>query len=322
MGTMRQNLEQLRIRYAANLEEYLQRRGEDTLEEAYELGRRALAEGLGVLDIAAIHHQALSKIVARAGIAPKGLHAVKGAGEFFAESVAPFEMTHRAFGESNAALSRLNETLEEETKRIAHALHDEAGQLLAAIHITLDEVARGMPSPVRERLQEVRKLLDQIEGQLRQLSHELRPTVLDDFGLMPALEFLAQGVAKRTKHQITVEGFQGERLPAPVEAALYRIVQEALNNVTRHARATRVNVRLERAGASVLCSVADNGIGFDPAGRSSGAKERGLGLLGIRERLSALGGTFEIKSARGRGTDLRIIVPLEKYHAHPSSARR
>ena len=298
--------------YLNGLQDYLLRGGEGALQGAYELGRRALAEGLGVLDMVALHQEALLKILPRTITLEKTTEAVKNAGEFFAESMSPFEMTHRAFGEANTALRRLNETLEEETKRIAHALHDEAGQLLAAVHIRLDEVARELPLPIRERLQGVRELLDQIEEQLRRLAHELRPTVLDDLGLVAALEFLAEGVSRRANLRVTVEGFEGSRLPPLVETALYRIVQEALNNVTKHARASRVDIRLHRAEKVVRCSVCDDGVGFDSAAILSGPNGRGLGFIGIRERLNALGGTMQIKSASGQGAALHFTVPLER----------
>ncbi|HEV2495578.1 MAG TPA: sensor histidine kinase [Terriglobia bacterium] len=322
MNIRRHNLDEFQTQYLDQLERYLGDRGEDALEEAYELGRQALAQGRGVLEMAAIHQQAVFKIMTRLSAPRANIEAIERAGEFFAQTVAPFEMTHRAFGEANSALSRLNEALEAETRRIAHALHDETGQLLAAIHITLDEVARGLPPPVRERLQEVRKLLDQIETQLRQLSHELRPTVLDDFGLVPAVELLAQGMSTKMKHPIQVKGFSGERLPAPIETALYRIVHEALNNAARHARATRVRVRIQRTERHVLCFVVDNGVGFDPSRPENASRGSGLGLVGIRERLNALGGALEIKSGRGRGTEIRIAVPLEGYDAGTSSAGR
>src|SRR6266581_1244203 len=107
------------------------------------------------------------------------------------------------------------------------------------------------------------------------LSHELRPTVLGDLGLKPALEFLAEGVSKRTKQRITVEGFKGERLPVSIETALYRIVQEALNNAAKHARATRVTIRLRRTESAVICSVLDNEVGSDPCGVRAGSDRIG-----------------------------------------------
>src|SRR5438093_377787 len=219
------------------------------------------------------------------------------------------DITERKWAEK--ALHRLNEMLEEEAKRIARALHDEAGQLLATVHIALAEVARELPLPVRKRLQEVRGLLNQVDEQLRHLSHELRPTILDDLGLCPALGFLAQGVSTRTGLLITVKGSTEGRLPLSIETALYRIVQEALTNISKHARATRVQIQFQREARRIRCVVRDDGIGFDVPSVLHRKGEQGLGLIGIRERLNALGGTLQITSAPGRGTELLITVPLE-----------
>lgn len=309
--------------YTSALQDYLDGAGEAALQQAYELGRKALADGLGVLDMATVDHRGLVKGFLRAQNPKEGARTLKAAKQLFAEFLSPFEMAHRGFQEANIALRRLNETLEEQAKRIAHALHDEAGQLLVAVHIALREAAREVPPPARERLQEIHGLLDQIEEQLRCFSHELRPTILDDLGLLPALEFLAQGMAKRTDLPITVEGSTQGRLPPAVETALYRCAQEALTNVARHARASRAGVELQREVKLIRCSIRDDGVGFNvPAviagtdqrdlfGAGARRGQRGLGLVGIRERLNALGGTLRITSAPGRGTELLIIVPLE-----------
>src|SRR5215471_7838488 len=129
---MRPNTPDLRQEYISALETYLLREGEPGLQEAYRLGRRALAERLGVLDMLAVHQEALLRVLQRPS-SEQAIADVNRAGQFLCESMSAFEMTHRAFGEANAALSRLNNTLEDEAKRIAHALHDEAGQLLAAV---------------------------------------------------------------------------------------------------------------------------------------------------------------------------------------------
>lgn len=320
---MKDPLDELVEQYTAALQNYLDGAGEAALQRAYELGRKALVGGLGVLDMAAVQHRALVKGFLLARTPKEGARMLKAARHFFAEFVSPFEMAHRGFQEANTALRRLNETLEEQAKQIAHALHDEAGQLLASVHIALRDIARELPAPVRERLPEVHGLLDQIEEQLRHLSHELRPTILDDLGLLPALEFLADGVSQRTGLSVSVEGSTEGRLPPVVETALYRCVQEALTNVSKHAQASRVTVWLQREAKRIRCSVRDDGTGFNaPAGLATagqkdlfgaGARrgERGLGLIGIRERLNAIGGTLDITSTPGRGTELLITVPLE-----------
>jgi len=308
--------------YAGALREYLADGGEAALQRGYELGRRAIGEGIGVLDLVTLHQEALQTVLDE-GQAPGSFRATVDASlRFLSESLSPFEMAHRGFQEAVQALRRLNERLEEEARRIAHALHDDAGQLLASVHLVLEEVSTGLPSRTRDRLKRVRGPLDEIEKHLRRLSHELRPTILDDLGLLPALEFLAQGVAARSGMAIKVEGAARPRLPAAVETALYRVVQEALRNAVKHASATRVDIRFEIAPEAANCTVKDDGRGFDPREVLDRKGERGLGLIGMRERLSALGGRFTIDSAPGRGTDLRIIIPLEGRHGDTGSSRR
>ena len=308
--------------YAGALRDYLADGGEAALQQAYELGRRAIADDIGILDLVALHQEALQKVLGKSRTPESLRTAVDASQRFLSESLSPFEMTHRGFQEAVQALRRLNERLEEEARRIAHALHDDAGQLLASVHLVLEEVATGLPSRTRDRLKRVRGPLDEIEKHLRRLSHELRPTILDDLGLVPALEFLAQGVAARSGLAIKVEGASRPRLPMAVETALYRVVQEALRNATKHAFATRVDIRFAIAPEGASCTVKDDGRGFDPQEVTARKGERGLGLIGMRERLSAVGGQFTIDSAPGRGTDLRIIIPLEGRHGDTSSARR
>jgi PAS domain S-box-containing protein len=211
---------------------------------------------------------------------------------------------------SEEALHQLNEMQENVAKRIAHALHDEAGQVLASVYLAVAEVARDLPSPARERLGRIWQLLDQVDGHLRRLSHELRPTILDDLGLLPAIEFLAEGVSKRTGLAISVKGSTEGRLSPVSETSLYRTVQEALTNVVRHARASQVVIQLHRDRRTFRCSVQDDGVGFDPDLEAARRGDRGLGLIGIRERLKALGGQLRINAAPGRGTELVMTLPV------------
>jgi len=310
----------LKVEYVAALRAWLSGRDEAELHHGYELGRRAIAEGFGVIDLLTLHQEAQNEVLERQG---KGAlpGAIDGAARFLAESLSPFEMTHRSFQEAIDALRRLNELLEEEARRIAHALHDEAGQLLVSVHLAVKEVADSLPPRYRDRLKNIRTPLDEIERHLRRLSHELRPTVLDDLGLVPALEFLGQGVSERTGMPIVVEGPKSPRWPAPIEVALYRVVQEALRNATRHSRASRVDVRLGVHDGQIRCTVRDDGRGFDVDATLKRKGDRGLGLIGIRERLNALGGQMIIDSSRGKGTELQISIPLGEHHADSSAAR-
>ena len=302
---MNPDTKDLAERYLEILHEYVGGTSETSLSRGYDLARRALVDGCGVLELAAIHHQALRRVFMEHG-ASDGL--LTAAGEFFAECLSPYEMSHRGAQEGARALRHLNEVLEAELKRIAHALHDEAGQLLASVHIAIADVASELPPQARGRLDGVEVLLKQIEAELRALSHELRPTVLDNLGLVPALEHLAEKVAKRTGLILSVTGETGERLPAAVETALYRIVQEALNNVVKHAHAHSVRIDLQRTRRKILCAIRDDGVGFDAFDQRG---NEGLGLSGIRERLNSLGGSLSVATETLRGTTLLADIPLK-----------
>jgi signal transduction histidine kinase len=309
--------------YRKSLELYLAGGSEADLQTAYEIGRSAIAEGLGVLDMGAIHHAALRKVFEGGRTSASLDRDLDRAKEFFDESLSPYEMAHRGFLDAISALRRLNETLENEIKRIAHAVHDEAGQLVVAARLAVSEVAHDLSPSLQARLQDVGTILDQVEKQLRRLSHELRPTILDDLGLVPALQFLADGVSKRTKLTIRVESsLEGRHAAADVETALYRVVQEALTNVTKHSSAKNVDIQLTRDTGTLHCKVRDDGVGFNVPEVFSRKGQKGLGLVGIRERLSAVGGMVEINSAPGQGTELRIKIPMEKENANSSGSCR
>ncbi len=282
------------------------RGGEAALADAYELGRTVLSAGAGVLEIAEIHHRALLAL-AEDGDDDQRRRRMAAAGRFLLEALSPFEMMLRGFRESNAALRGINEQLENETRRLAHVLHDEAGQMLAAVYIALDGAVGRLPAAQREPFTTVRALLAGVEGQLRRLSHELRPTILDDMGLRPALEYLAEGIQQRYGIAIAVAGSAGPRLPPALETALYRAAQEALNNIAKHAGATQVRIELQHSAGAVEMTVRDNGKGFEP---SQCHHNHGLGLAGMRERLHGVGGELAIHSAPGEGTELRIHATL------------
>jgi signal transduction histidine kinase len=307
-------VDELQAECAKALEEHLAGGAEAALHTGYELGRRALAEGLGVLDITALLHRTVLDLCLRARSPEESAGLVRAAENFLMECLSPFEMAYRAARDANAALRHINELLEEETRRIARELHDEAGQLLAGVYLALDDLARDVPDDVGSRLAEIRGYLGQIEMHLRRLAHELRPTILDDLGLRPALEFLAEGFARRTGMKVAVRGACDRRLPSAIENAFYRVVQEALNNAGRHAKAASVTIELRQQEGRIACSVRDDGIGFDPEA-VLGRGARGLGLLGMRERLTPFGGTLQIHSAPGKGTEVRVTAPIATSEA-------
>lgn len=282
---------------------------EEVLERAYSVGRETLSSGLGLLDAAAMHHEALLDALRQRHADAVASHIVEIADLVLLESLSPFEMSHRGFGEANAALRRLNATLEEEGRRIARALHDDATQLLVSLHLELESLVHDIPTAA-ERIRRLHELLEAIERQMRELSHELRPPVLDDFGLVPALEHLARGIAQRGKLSVKVVGTTEGRLAPTVETVVYRVVQEALHNVLRHAKAANATVELHRLDERIVCTVRDDGVGFDVAAMWEPGSSRGIGLTTIRERVQAIGGTLDMRSGCGAGTELRVAVPL------------
>jgi signal transduction histidine kinase len=229
------------------------------------------------------------------------------------------DISDRLLAES--ALRHLNARLEEKAKQIAHALHDEAGQLLASVYLKVAELERTPSKRARTRFQELRGLLDEVDREIRHLAYELRPAILDDLGLIPALGFLAEGVSKRNHIRVDVIGTTDGRVSNDVETAIYRVVQEALTNAARHGHPTAVRVELSRSPRLLAGRVIDDGAGFEPKavlGRTSTS----LGLIGMRERIAALGGTLAVTSTPGQGTTVQFEVPIEERDAHVSTTRR
>ena len=308
--------------YRAALQEYCEHRGEVQLGRAYELGRRAIAESRSLVEIAAIHHRALSQKICKMRTSRTAEDLLEAGSSFLGESLSPYEMAHRGFHDAVKALRQMNETLEEEIKRIAYAVHDEAGQLLVAVHLALAEVARELPKAQQASFVRIGGMLNEVEGQLRRYSHELRPTILDDLGWMPAVRFLADGVSKRYGIPIQIDATFDGRLPRAAETAVYRTIQEALTNVSKHAQARRVMIQVRASGGVLRCSIEDDGVGFEVQEARRDPKQRGLGLIGMQERLNAIGGTLWIDSARGRGTTLVIQLPMEDSDADSHRPRR
>jgi signal transduction histidine kinase len=219
--------------------------------------------------------------------------------------------------------SRLVDVQEEERRNIARELHDEVGQVLSAIAVEAQVAERALdrPDEALRALAETQELADRAMGAVRDISQLLRPPMLDDLGLGAAIDWLLRGLARR--HDVQVEllqtGLTG-RLPASIEVAAFRIVQEALTNVARHARARRSVVRLESDGMTLTLSVEDDGIGLDASASACPERRRGLGLVGIRERVADFEGTFSVSSRPGQGTSLRVHLPLARGWARDSAA--
>jgi signal transduction histidine kinase len=197
----------------------------------------------------------------------------------------------------------------QETERlsIARELHDQIGQAITAVTLNLRSVKRVSPAPA---LDEALTTLDRVLEQIRDLSFDLRPLMLDHLGLVAAVRSYLDRQARRAGFQaeVVAKGLNG-RLSPDLEITCYRIVQEGVTNVVRHARAKHVHVELRRSNGDLELVIRDDGAGFDPPSvRKRGAS---LGLVGIEERVSSLGGQFEIDSAPGRGTEIRACFPLQ-----------
>jgi signal transduction histidine kinase len=200
-------------------------------------------------------------------------------------------------------------TQEEERKKLSRELHDHVGQMLTALRMELgriDRVRGASDHAVPAAVAECRQLVDNVVRTVRDLALGLRPSMLDDFGLQPALEWHIRDVSRRFGLTVDlVASGDLDSLPDPHRTCVYRVVQEALTNVVRHSRAGRIKVAVIGANDRLDVSISDNGVGFDALSRSAG-----LGLRGIEERARELGGTLQIHSARGAGTTLKIVLPL------------
>lgn len=206
--------------------------------------------------------------------------------------------------------ARLNTVLERQAHAIGQSLHDEAGQLLAAAYLALDEASRDLPERARDRLFVVKTHLAAIEEQLRHVAHELHPRVLAEDGVVAALEQLGRGFSSRHGVITTVIAKVPDHLPELIATTVYRIAQEGLANVGRHASARRASVDVAPRGHVLWCAIRDDGVGFDYPMATRGSA--GLGLQGIHERVAALGGAMSIESNRGSGTQLIAAIPLEQ----------
>lgn len=216
-------------------------------------------------------------------------------------------------------LDRILKVQEDERRRIAHELHDTLGQFLSALNLRLSLLQQSVQlhdeaaSPIAEELGQLWQLVNEIDSELRRLTMELRPPILDDLGLDEAIRRYAEAWSQTTAIPVDVytAGFAGERLAHTIELPIYRIVQEALTNVLKHAQASTVSVILERRLKELQLIIEDNGVGFDPnAVDSQEEGRRSLGLIGMKERAALVGGWVDLETAPGVGTTVYVHIPL------------
>lgn len=231
-----------------------------------------------------------------------------------AERTAAEDIVRRQHEELRALSARLADAEEQERRRIARELHDQVGQNLTALGISLSILRVQLPASCAEsaapRIDDIQKLLEETTAHVRELMLELRPPVLDDYGLAAAVEWYAREFGVRANLAVEVTAPAGERRMDPAkEITMFRILQEALTNVAKHASASRVQVRLEYDGALIRMIVRDDGRGFGP-GLQSGAQRPTWGLLNMAERARMINGTCRIESTSGQGTAVVVEAAL------------
>jgi signal transduction histidine kinase len=228
-------------------------------------------------------------------------------------------LTNETLGMREERVSLLQDSLvkvvqaqEDERQRVARELHDQAGQALTMLHLGLSQLEHEDDAgKLRERASLLRSLTQETMEEVRNLAFDLRPAALDELGLVPAMRGYVRELSGRVGIPIHLEqmGLDG-RLPAEVEVVLFRAVQEGLTNMVKHSQASNVTVTLEGNSGSVEARVADDGVGFKVSEVLGSEKRRALGLFGMRERVSLLGGTLQIESEPNGGTVLQISVPV------------
>ena len=214
----------------------------------------------------------------------------------------------KARGALEQLSARLVDAQEMERRTISRELHDQVGQTLNAVLVEAANLAKRIQADDAVSLRyldNIRKFADSSVNSIRDIALLLRPSMLDDLGLIPALEWQAREVSRRSgiKVEVTAENVS-DSLPDEMRTCIYRVVQEALHNVFRHSAAKSAVVTVRQDDSSLFLSVEDDGCGFDPE------KTRGLGMLGMEERVRQLGGQFEVQSAPGKGTVLRVTLPI------------
>jgi len=241
------------------------------------------------------------------------VYRIVGVAEDITERKHAGDALRRSAAELQALSRRLVELQESERRQLSRELHDRVGQNLTALEINLDILQTGLAShgsdEVRARVADSAALLEATMDTIENVMSELRPPMLDDHGLAAALDWHARNFSMRTGIAVAVRGGEPVVRPAlQVEIALFRIAQEALNNVAKHARARRVEIALDHANSECVMSVQDDGIGFDDAAIASDKPKSGLGMVTMRERAQAVGGHFEVRALPGRGTQLTVRV--------------
>lgn len=216
--------------------------------------------------------------------------------------------------------SKMHDVREAERLRIARELHDELAQWLTAIKMDVSWLSARLPQDqvqLVQKAERMKKLVDTTVAAVRRIASDLRPVMLDDLGLVAALENLLHDLSQRTGIIVGFEADEtGLNFGEPLSSALYRIAQEALTNVARHAQATEARIRIRIDGDRLVLTVRDNGRGFDP---EAAGERKSYGVLGMRERAYTLGGAARIERHPGGGTMVEVVIPVARYRRREAS---
>lgn len=363
----------LSIAYQVALSGYLAHPNEETLQQAYELGRGAMNAGLGILDLVRLHHRALVKGAWSVDRPAATVHWVPIIETFLLAALSSFEAAYRDFRRTRERSQELNEALgerneafalsnaqleeeisvrkkteadlreskdhyfqlfqqarameenlrelssrvltaqEEERRRISRELHDEIGQALTAVNVAIALLKRQArsDSDFQRKVSEAEQLLAQSMEKVRCFARELRPAMLDHLGVQSALRSHLASFSQHTgiRTELVAHPSLG-RIDSLRGEVLFRVAQEALNNVFKHAKATAAKIVFSVTGDSLAMEIADNGSAFCVEETLAGKRSGRLGLLGMQERVRLVDGTFAIESAPGRGTRIRVQLPL------------
>ncbi len=275
-----------------------------------------------ILEPLIVNHRLLGIVGVNAGARPPLTAQERDLLALFTASAALALANARLFDRvraSHAELAQLSRRLvavqEAERGHLARELHDEIGQVLTGLKFSVEAVGRHSAGEAAPHLKRTLRLVDDLIGQVRGLSSALRPPILDDFGVMPAIQWLAERVENQTGVHVSVRsaGLEGRRFGPEVDTAIFRVVQEALTNVARHAGVREARVALVAGQDAIRVRIVDRGAGFDPTPAFAATVSRGL--AGMRERVSLLGGRLGVQSQPGRGTRITVDVPIPQLES-------
>ena len=303
--------------YGYTNQEFLQLHNKNIMTE-YEISKAAIKKVIteGKINIPVRYHKKKDGTVFPVQITPGSFKIdnkdmVFGLIRDITERIRSEENVQKAEDRLRFLTRRLIDTREDECKRISLELHDAMGQALTAIGFNLSNLRNDISDSCQELLDDTVSIVDNMSTQVRNLSLDLRPSMLDDLGLIPTLRWFLNSFTRRTKIKTKLETVEfDEYRNENLEITIYRIVQEALNNVAKHAEAKNVEIFLKREITRITGFIQDDGKGFDINKIFEASGEKHIGLISMKERISILGGTLMIQSDKDQGTRINVEIPI------------